>query len=86
MTNYGQTSKELEEEYEKEEDVVETKYISTFPKKFSSMAPCEQLRVKVPNTNSKLNVILGVKLPHSDMHDTTPCVVNMPNSLKKKRY
>lgn len=85
MTNYGQTSKELEEEFEKEEEPIEQEYIRTFPKKHSSLIPRVRTNVKIPNTNSNLNVILGVKLPRTDMHDTTPCVVTLPNSLLKKR-
>ena len=50
MTNYGQTSKELEEEYEKEEEPTEKEYIKTFPKKFSSSLPRVRLSMKVPDS------------------------------------
>jgi hypothetical protein len=83
MTNYGQTSKELEEEYEREEEPIEKEY-KIFPKKHNSLLPNERFGVKLPNTNSNLNVMLGVKLPRTDMHDTTPYIVSLPNSLKKR--
>lgn len=50
MTDYGKTSKELEEEYEKEEEPTEKEYIKTFPKKFSSSLPRVRLSMKVPDS------------------------------------
>lgn len=71
MTDYNKTSKELEEEFEKEEEPTEKEYIKTFPKKFSSSLPRARLGVKIPDSMSYMNSIdsLSVKIPHSDIYN-----------------
>jgi hypothetical protein len=86
MPNYGQTSKEIEEEFEKEEDIVERKYVKTFPRAHSSDIPRARLDVDIPDSTPRTMNILGVKLPHSNAYDTTPKIDYIPNTLKKKRY
>lgn len=71
MTNYGQTSKELEEEYEREEEPIEQDYIRTFPKKHSSLIPRVRTGVKLPNTMEYIGRFdsLKVNIPHSDIYN-----------------
>jgi len=70
MTNYGQTSKELEEEYEKEEEPIEQEYVRTFPKRHSSLLPHMRLDVKLPSSMGCCDInSLKVKIPHSDIYN-----------------
>jgi hypothetical protein len=69
MANYGKTSKELEEEYENEEEPIEKEYIRTFPKSHSSILPHLRLDVKLPNTNGCNIGSLKVKIPKSDIYN-----------------
>ncbi len=71
MPNYGHTSKDIQEEYEKEEEPFEQEYIRTFPKKHSSSLPRARLGVKIPDSMSYMNSIdsLSVKIPHSDIYN-----------------
>jgi hypothetical protein len=87
MTNYGQTSKELEEEFEREEEPVEQEYIKTFPKKFSSSLPRARLGVKVPDSMSYMNRIdsLKIDIPHSDIYNKEWRSFNTSLLVGKKR-
>lgn len=69
MADYGKTSKELEEEFEKEEEPIEQEYIKTFPKKFSSSLPHARLGVKVPDSMNYSIGSLKVKIPPSDIYN-----------------
>jgi len=70
MTNYGQTAKELEEEFEREEEPIEQEYIRTFPKSHSSLLPHMKLGVKLPSSMDCCNIdSLRVKIPHSDIYN-----------------
>jgi hypothetical protein len=71
MTNYGQTSKELEEEFEREEEPIEQEYIRTFPKKHSSLIPRVRTDVKLPNTMDYMGRFdsLRVTIPYSDVYN-----------------
>lgn len=84
MTNYGQTSKELEEEYEKEEEPIEQEYVRTFPKSHSSLLPHMRLGVKIPSSMDYNINSLKVKIPHSDVYNTEWRNFNT-NLLGKKR-
>ena len=69
MTTYGQTSKEIHDEYEKEEEPIEEEYIRTFPKKFSSSLPRVRLGVDLPNSMNNNMDALRIKIPHSDIYN-----------------
>lgn len=71
MTDYGKTSKELEEEYEREEEPIEREFVRTFPQKHSSSLPRARLGVKVPDSMYYMNRInsLKIKIPHSDIYN-----------------
>jgi len=71
MPNYGQTSKDIQEEYEKEEEPFEQEYIKTFPKKHSSSLPRARLGVKIPNSMDYMNTVdtIRVGIPRSNIYN-----------------
>jgi hypothetical protein len=87
MTNYGQTSKELEEEYEKEEEPFEQEYIRTFPKKHSSSLPRARLCVKIPNSMDYMGGFDSIRMtiPKSDIFNKEWRNFNTRLFGKKKR-
>lgn len=87
MTNYGQTSKELEEEFEREEEPIEQEYIRTFPKKHSSLIPRVRTDVKLPNTMDYMGRFdsLKVNIPHSDIYNKEWRNFNTSLLVGKKR-
>ena len=87
MTNYGQTSKELEEEYEKEEEPTEKEYIKTFPKKFSSSLPRVRLSMKVPDSMEYMGGWDSIRMtvPKSDIYNKEWQNFETPLFGKKKK-
>ena len=69
MSDYGKTSKELEEEFEREEEPIEREYVRTFPKSHSSLLPHMRLGVKLPSSMDYNINSLKVKIPHSDIYN-----------------
>jgi hypothetical protein len=70
MTNYGQTSKEIQEEFEKEEEPIEDQYMRTFPKRHSSILPHVKLGVDLPSSMGATNMnSLRIKIPHSNVYN-----------------
>lgn len=84
MVDYGKTSKELEEEYEKEEEPIEKEYVRTFPKSHSSLLPHMRLGVKLPSSMDHNINSLKVKIPKSDIYNVEWRNFNT-NLLGKKR-
>lgn len=84
MSEYGKTSKELEEEFEKEEEPIEREYIRTFPKKHNSLLPHLRLDVKLPSTEGNNINSLKFKIPKSDIYNMEWRNFNT-NLLGKKR-
>jgi hypothetical protein len=71
MPNYGQTSKDIQDEYEKEEEPFEQEFVRTFPKKHSSSLPRARLGVKIPNSMDFMNSVdsIRVGIPHSNIYN-----------------
>ena len=84
MPDYGKTSKELEEEYEREEEPIEKEYVRTFPNSHSSLLPHMRLDVKLPSSVGYDMNSLKVKIPKSDIYNMEWRNFNT-NLLGKKR-
>lgn len=71
MPTYGQTSKELEEEFEKEEEPIERKYVKMFPKSHSSLLPRARLDVGLPNSMNYMGGLDSIRMtiPKSDIYN-----------------
>jgi len=70
MSHYGQSSKEIQEEFEKEEEPIEEQYMRTFPKRHSSILPHVKLGVSIPSSMGGMDMdSLRIKIPHSDVYN-----------------
>jgi hypothetical protein len=87
MTHYGQTSKEVQEEYEKEEEPIEEGYMKTFPKRHSSILPHVKLGVTIPSSMGYMNTMdsIRMRIPHSSIHNKDWEKFESPLFLRKKR-
>lgn len=87
MTNYGQTSKDIQEEYEREEEPFEQEFVKTFPKKHSSSLPRARLGVKIPNSMDYMGGLDSIRMtiPKSDIFNKEWRNFNTRLFRKKKK-